>query len=127
MNTPRAEALLNRKLNVLVQMARKHLSSADWTKVEFDQRNALALALCSEIAYYKIGEHEYRRTDRAKIIPCLAYQWVIESRVNLRFDAIMRTADFDAFFVIETKNFVAVGLALKEIVVVAVRDRKSVV
>src|SRR5258708_11053530 len=103
MKKHRTDILLNRRLDVLVKMARQRLSSADWTKLEFDQSKALALALCSEIAYYKIGEHEYRRTDRAKIIPCMAYQSAIESRVRLQFDATLRGADFDEFFVIESR------------------------
>jgi Lipase (class 3) len=121
MKTDSTGTILNRRLDLLVKKARQRLSSADWTKFEFDQRKALALALCSEIAYYKIGEHEYRRTDRAKIIPCMAYQSAIESRVRLQFETALRGADFDEFFVVESRNFVAVGLVLREIVVVAVR------
>jgi hypothetical protein len=102
-------------------MARRRVSSADWSKSEFDHRKAFALALCSEIAYYKIGEREYRRIDRAKIIPCAGYQAAIEHGIRLQFEAVIRGADFDEFFVIESRNFVAVGFVLKEVVVVAVR------
>jgi|tagenome__1003787_1003787.scaffolds.fasta_scaffold20789427_2 hypothetical protein len=121
MKTPTTSTILNRRLELLVENARQRLSSADWTKLEFDQRKAYALALCSEIAYYKIGEHEYRRTERAKVIPCMAYQSAIENRVTLQFETALEGADFDQFFVIQTRNFVAIGFVLREIIVVAVR------
>ena len=58
MDKQQKEALLNWKLGLLLRRARTELSGADWKKFHFDLRKALALALFSEIAYYKIGEHE---------------------------------------------------------------------
>ena len=117
----RLKRRLERKLGALLKAARAPVNQFNWDSRRFDQKKSACLALFSEIAYYKINEEEYRRPERAKIVPCAAYGLAITRGIRLDFGGIARVMDFDNIDVIQTRHFVAIIFYLQEVVIVAVR------
>ena len=115
---------LERELRGLFRAALAKLRQIKWDERGFEQQKAACLVLFSEIAYYKITEEEYRRPDRAKIVPCVAYQKALISQVRIDFEAVAREDEGLSIDLIQTHRFVAIIFYVGQVIVIAVRGTK---
>jgi Lipase (class 3) len=105
----------------MLRLALKEVRAINWKEAGFDQEKAACLTLFAEAAYYKIKKDEYRKTARAKIVPCAGYQLAVVNGVRLRFEEALSGSDFDAFFVVQSRNFVALIVVVQDLTIIAVR------
>lgn len=99
----------------------KYLNGVNWSEPGFELRKAHAMALFSELAYFKIPDFELKNANRVNLIPSKAYQDALTSGNVEDFDSLVRSLEFGEYFVVVRRYAVVVGVRTPNMIVVAIR------
>lgn len=81
---------------------------------QFNLTKSAVCAIVAHLAYCTIGADEKERRNRAKVVPCGAYQRLIEAD-DFDLPALLRTrADFENVEIIRTRSFVAILIPVRQ-------------
>jgi Lipase (class 3) len=89
-----------------------------------DVTNPVISYLCAvfaESAYYHIPQWEIDDTKRAKLIPCDAYRSIVASGNATDLKNYFQEKDFNAYFTVEDRGVVAVGVVFNNLLFVGFR------
>ncbi|MFN3657904.1 MAG: lipase family protein [Pseudolabrys sp.] len=100
------------------------LERINWLDPAFAVEKAYVCAVFSKAAYLKIPDFELADADKAKVIPCLTYQYLIREGRQIDVVEYLRTADFSNVFVEFNERVVVVGIVLQNVIIVAFRGTR---
>ncbi len=98
-----------------------HIDGKDWQDNLFSIEKAYVCALLSELAYYNIPNFEVKDAERVNLIPCVAYPDIKSSSNTNDFNDIMRSFEFNSYFIIERKYAVVTGVVTPKVIFIAIR------
>ena len=107
--------------NTIREIIREH----DWEDYSFSEKKALVSALFSEIAYYHIPKYECDKSGRSKFISCFAHESLIEHGHSFSIKNIVRSAEFELIFTIETEMAIIVAIKVDGVIFIATRGTKT--
>jgi hypothetical protein len=78
-------------------------------------------ALFAELAYYHIPAYEIDDKERAKVIPCEAYQALVAHGTPTNVSIFLQQSDFPRGFVVVDRGAIAVGVVLNRLLFIGFR------
>jgi hypothetical protein len=79
-------------------------------------------SMMAELCYYHVADLELDNKQRAKIIPCEAYQHILLRGVRTNIIGYLRGADFERVFVIVNRGVIAIGIQIGTRLFIGFRD-----
>jgi hypothetical protein len=104
-----------------IEELRDLLQSAELAEGVRDLRLRYVCALFAELAYHHIPQWEIEDQQRAKVIPCEAYQTLHGRGSATNVLGVLAQLDFGQAFVAEDRGVIAVGVALNDLVFIGFR------
>ena len=98
------------------------INSTSWpgNRGEFDIIKNGASTITAHLAYCAIGADEREQRNRAKVVPCRAFQDLLSGE-QVDFTDVLRSMDFSDVEVVRTKFFVAVVISVRTFLLIGVR------
>ncbi|MFA6151031.1 MAG: lipase family protein [Chitinophagaceae bacterium] len=103
----------------------KDFDIVEWRNPAFSFKKALVCATFSKVTYWHMTKFELNNNSRVNIIPSGDYVLHKKNKICINVVEMLRQADFDKTFLIETEFAILIGIVVNEILFIAIRGTEN--